>query len=95
MNVITYKNNKRYTFPEINETFYLNKREAECMMLKIKGHTIIEISMLMSVTINSIRAYQARIREKLDNKKMSEIVKIIKKTNFIEEFLKEKSISAD
>lgn len=92
--LVSYKNKKRYIFPVLGDDFFLCVREAQLIYLRLKGKCNPEIARIMGLSLGTVNAYLTRIKERVFLElKLKIILKIIGRTNFLLSYEKNNSLA--
>ena len=62
---------------------YLSQREADCMMLLLRGHTVVGVSKELGLSIKTVACYTNSIKKKMGFKYIRNAVKHITQTDFM------------
>lgn len=62
---------------------YFTKREAECLIHILEGHTLVSAAQLMGLSPRTVEFYVKNMRLKMGVKNKVELVKKIRKTDFV------------
>jgi len=85
---ITYSRTRReiksYFLGESFNNTYFTKREAECMMLFLKGYTNSQVAQLLNLSSRTIEFYIKNMRHKTGCTSKANLIAAVAKTDFIE-----------
>jgi len=65
---------------------YLSQREAECMRYIIQGKTARETADLLMLSHRTVESHIARVKEKFDCNRKSELIEMLLNSNFSDYF---------
>lgn len=77
------RNSKTYYLGINFENIYFTKREAECMLLMLKGKTVNEMARVLKLSPRTIEYYTKNMKIKLGCRTKYNLIKIIEKSDFI------------
>jgi DNA-binding CsgD family transcriptional regulator len=72
-----------YTLGEKYQNIYLTKREAECVVYLLKGHTIKEVGEKLNLSARTIEFYINNIKAKLKCRTRTELLDHIKNSQLM------------
>lgn len=75
---------KNYFLGESFNNAYFTKREAECMMLFLKGYTNSQVAQLLSLSSRTIEFYIKNMRHKTGCSSKAHLIAAVSKTSFLE-----------
>lgn len=85
---LTYQNHQRdmknYALGEPFVNTYFTKREAECMILILQGHTNTQIAQLLNLSARTIEFYIKNMRQKTGCVSKAHLTNCVAKTDFID-----------
>lgn len=88
VSTIRYQNNpretKNYSLGEPFDNTYFTKREAECMVLILHGHTNIQVARLLNLSSRTIEFYIKNMRHKTGCLSKAHLMNCIAQTNFLD-----------